>query len=155
MPRSARAWLLLSGLLAAAALAVAYALQHLGGYQPCQLCYWQRYPYFAVLAVAALGLALGRPRPALLVAAALFLVTAGIAWYHVGVEQGLFALPTGCAAGTGATSVAELKAQLATAAPACDQVGLIVLGLSLSNWNALAGMAFAVVGLAGWLRPRG
>ncbi|MEZ5864429.1 MAG: disulfide bond formation protein B [Geminicoccaceae bacterium] len=154
MPRSGRAWLLLSGLLAAAALAVAYALQYLGGYQPCQLCYWQRYPYFAVLAVTALGVALGRPRHVLLLAAALFLVTAGIAWYHVGVEQGMFALPTGCAAGGEATSIAELKAQLATAAPACDQVGLTILGLSLSNWNALAGMAFALVGVAGWLRTR-
>ena len=152
---SARAWLALLGLFAILAISVAHALQYLGGYQPCQLCYWQRYPYFAVMAVVALGLAIGRPRPALLLGAALFLVTAGIALYHVGVEQGIFALPTGCAAGAGATSIAELKAQLAAAPPACDQVGLTILGLSLSSWNALAGMAFAVVGLAGWLRTRG
>lgn len=154
MPRSAGTWLAFLGLLALLALGFAHALQYLGGYQPCQLCYWQRYPYFAVLAVVGLGLAIGRPRPALLLVAVLFLATSVIAWYHVGVEQGLFALPTGCAAGGSATSLAELKAQMATAAPACDQVGLTLLGLSLSTWNALAGLAFALLGLVGWQRTR-
>ena len=152
MPHSSRAWLAALGLLALSALGLAYALEHLGGYRPCQLCLWQRYPYFGVLAAVGLGLAIGRPRPMLLLAAALFLVTAGIAWYHVGVEQGLLALPTGCAAGGNAGSIAELRAQLQMAAPACDQVGLTFLGLSLSNWNALAAMAFAALGLLGWWR---
>lgn len=154
MPTSARAWLALLGLFALLAISVAHALQYLGGYQPCHLCLWQRYPYFGVMAVVALGLAMGRPRPALLLAAALFLTTAGIALYHVGVEQGIFALPSGCAAGGTATTIAELKAQLETAAPACDQVGLTFLGLSLSAWNALAGAGFALVGLVAWTRTR-
>lgn len=152
MPRSGHAWLALLGLGVLLALATAHALQYLGGYLPCQLCYWQRYPYFGVLAVAALGLAAGRPRPALPLVALLCLASAGIAGFHVGVEQGVFALPGGCVAGTTATSVAELRAQLTTAAPACDQVSLTVLGLSLSAWNALAGLALGLLGLVAWFR---
>lgn len=154
MPATSRAWLAALGGLAAAALALAYALEHLGGFLPCRLCLWQRYPYMAVVVVALAGIALGRPRPALLAGAALCLGAASIAGYHVGVEQGLIALPAGCAAGTTATTVEALRAQLLNAAPACDQVSVLFMGLSLSAWNALAATGMALVALAAWTAGR-
>ena len=151
---SARTWLVLLGLASAGALASAYALQYLAGFEPCQLCYWQRYPYMAVIAAAVLGVASRFVRLALLAALVLFFVGAGLSLYHVGVEQGIFALPAGCAAGGTATTVEELRAQLATAAPACDQVSVSFIGLSLSAWNAVATLLLGLITLAALWRDR-
>jgi disulfide bond formation protein DsbB len=73
------------------------------------------------------------------------LVGAGIASYHYGVEEGWFALPTGCAAGGDATSVEELRRMLSEARPACDQVQFNVFGWSLAAWNVLASVVLAIL----------
>jgi disulfide bond formation protein DsbB len=146
--------LLLLGLASLLALLTAYALQHLAGFAPCQLCYWQRYPYMAVIAVSALGALTGLVRPALVLVGVLFLVGAGIAFYHAGVEQGVFALPTGCASVGAATSIEDLRAQLATAAPACDQISVAFLGLSLSAWNGIAAATLTLASVAALLAIR-
>jgi disulfide bond formation protein DsbB len=151
---SAKTWLVLFGLASAAALASAYALQYLGGFEPCQLCYWQRYPYMAVIVVAILGAASRFVRLGLLAAFLLFLTNSGIAFYHVGVEQGIFALPAGCVAGGTATTIEALREQLMTAAPACDQVSVSFLGLSLSAWNGITAVLLALVTLAALWRDR-
>jgi disulfide bond formation protein DsbB len=151
---SARTWLILLGLASAGALASAYALQYLGGFEPCQLCYWQRYPYMAVIAVAVVGVASRFVRLALLAALVLFLVGSGISLYHVGVEEGIVALPAGCAAIGTATTVEALRAQLMTAAPACDQVSVSFIGLSLSAWNSITAAVLALITLAALWRDR-
>lgn len=150
---TAKTWLLLLGLATALVLASAYAMQYLGGMEPCRLCYWQRYPYMAAIAVAALGVASRFVRLALLVLIALFLVDAGLAFYHVGVEQGLFALPAGCASVGSAGTIEELRAQLQSAAPACDQVSVSFLGLSLSAWNGLTALVLALASGLALLAP--
>ena len=152
MPTAAHRSLLLLGLASLAALAVALTLQFLGGLEPCPLCIEQRYPYLAVMGVAALGLWLGRPRTFLALAALILLFEIGLAGYHVGIEQGWLALPASCAALEPATSIEQLRQQLATAPARCDQVAFTLLGLSLSAWNglyALALLAAALWGLAG------
>jgi disulfide bond formation protein DsbB len=88
---------LLAG-IAALALLGALGLQYLGGLRPCTLCIWARYPYLVVIAAAAVGLWLGRPRTALAVVALALAFSVGLAIYHVGVEQGVFALMESCAA---------------------------------------------------------
>ena len=97
--------------IAALALLGALGLQYLGGLQPCTLCIWARYPYLVVIAAGAAGLWLGRPRTALVVVVLALAISVGLAIYHVGVEQGVFALMESCAAVGEATTVAELKAQ--------------------------------------------
>ena len=151
---SARTWLVLLGLASAAALASAYALQYLAGFEPCQLCYWQRYPYMAVIAVAAVGVASRFVRLGLLLVLVLFLTGMGLSLYHVGVEQGIFALPAGCAAGGTATTVEELRALMMTAPPPCDQVSVMFIGLSLSAWNAIASAVLAAGTFAALWRDR-
>ncbi|HEX6113793.1 MAG TPA: disulfide bond formation protein B [Geminicoccaceae bacterium] len=137
----ARASLLLA-LASAAILLAALALQYLGGLLPCPLCIWQRWPYVALVALGLLGWR-WRPRTLLGVATLVLLGSAGLAAYHVGIEQGWWALPGGCVAGGSAESVEELKRLLAEAPPACDQVGFTFLGLTLAGWNLGASLALA------------
>jgi disulfide bond formation protein DsbB len=134
-------------LVAALLLATVLALQYLAGLAPCPLCIWQRYPHLAVVALGLIGWR-WRPRAILGLIALVLLAGAGIAAYHVGVERGWVALPAGCAAGQGATSVEELRQMLAEAPPACDQVSFTLLGLSLAGWN-LAG-SLVMAGIAAW-----
>lgn len=140
-------WLLTA--VAAAALAVAWAIEAMG-YAPCPLCLYQRYPYYLAVPILAGAALLGRPRLGPLVAGGLFLVDAGIAAWHTGIELGLFTLPEGCAAQGRATSLEELKAQVLGTVPRCDRPALLILGLSLAAWNALLAAALAILAFAGW-----
>lgn len=123
-------------------LLAALALQYLGGLAPCPLCVWQRWPYALVIALGVVGWR-WRPRAMLGIAALTLLAGAGIGVYHVGIEQGWWALPAGCAAGQSAESVEDLRRLLAEAPPACDQVAFTFLGLSLAGWNVVAALALA------------
>ena len=138
---------LLLALAAMAILLAVLALQYLGDLPPCPLCVWQRWPYVGVALLGLIGWR-WQARPLLAVMALLLLTTAGIGAYHVGVEQGWWALPEGCAAGADAQSIDELKRILAAAPPACDQIAFTFLGLSLAGWNVVAGIALAAYAAA-------
>jgi disulfide bond formation protein DsbB len=142
-------------LAAAAALAVALASEHWGGLAPCELCLWQRWPYWAAVAAGTAALALPRAAlPLAVLVATLFLGNAALAAFHAGVEWGFWPSPLpGCGAGvTGAAgSVEELMARIA-AAPIvrCDQPAIVVAGLSMAGWNAVYALAVGA-GLLIWL----
>lgn len=133
---------LLLALASGALLAGALGLQYGADLAPCPLCVWQRYPHAAVVVVGLVGW-FWRPRLMLGLAGLLLLGNVGLAGWHFGIEQGWWALPAGCAAGGDATSVEELKALLAEAPPACDQVAFTLLGLSLAAWNAVLCLGLA------------
>ncbi len=66
-----------------------------------------------------------------------FLVGAGIAAYHVGVEHGKFQLEGGCESTDPVPStLEELRNQLIgkPAAP-CDKPQFVFLGISMAGWN--------------------
>lgn len=138
-PRTA---LLLLAFIAADILLIVFALQYIADLAPCRMCIWQRWP-FAILIALGLAGAFWKPRVVLAMTVPLLLLSAGLAGYHVAVEQGWLALPAGCTAGGEATSVEQLKALLAEAPPSCDQVGFTLLGLSLAGWNLLVSLVLA------------
>jgi disulfide bond formation protein DsbB len=148
----------LGTLAAAAALAVAYASQHWGGLLPCPLCVWQRYPYWAAVAVGLGALALPRlAAPALALLALLFLGNAALAALHAGVEWGFWPSPVPeCVVdGGGAATVDDLLRSLRPVpAVPCDQAAIEVLGLSMAGWNALYALAVGAVLTMSLVRAR-
>lgn len=138
-----RMMLLLFSGISAAILAAVFALQYGFSLHPCHLCILQRYPYAAVAALGLAGWRFARTRGwqtlALFLCAALFLTGAGIAFYHGGVERGIFPGAEGCTntIAPGA-SIEELrKAILNAPLVTCDQPMAVIFGLSLAEWNAL------------------
>jgi len=127
----------------------ALAFQYLGGLAPCHLCLLQRWPHAIAIALGVILLA--RPsRWLALLAGLVVLAGAGIAVYHVGVEQAWWPGPTTCTAPEpGAMSAGDLLDQiLETPVVLCDQVAWSLWGISMAGWNALVSL-----GLAGlWLR---
>ena len=138
---------LLLALACAAILLAALALQYVGGLPPCHLCVWQRWPYVALIALGLIGWR-WRPQAMLGLATLVLLGGAGLAAYHVGVEQGWWSLPAGCVAGGTAQTVEDLRRMLAEAPPACDQVSFSLLGLTLAGWNFVASLVLAAFALA-------
>lgn len=127
-------------------LAGAYVAEYGFGLYPCEMCWWQRYPHFAALALA--GLAFLAP-PARLwtgLAGLALLVSAGIGLFHAGVEYKWWKGVTSCARIVPSEPGASpLEAIMNTPMISCDEPQWTLFGISLAGFNflfsALAGLA--------------
>ncbi|MEE2944948.1 MAG: disulfide bond formation protein B [Pseudomonadota bacterium] len=139
---------LLLTLASATMILAAWGFQYIGGYPPCKMCYWQRYPHFAAIVIGCLALALKTKIFAWLGALAM-LITAGIGIFHSGVERKLWDGPSSCSSSSiDGLSSDELFNQIMSAPLVrCDEIPWEMFGLTMANLNALASLAFA----AGWL----
>lgn len=132
-------------------LGAAFAFQHLGGLDPCVLCVYQRWPWVAVIAAGVLALLAARhagtARVMLGLAAIAMLTGAGIAGFHVGVEQQWWAGTSECGGVTGqAKTVEDLKAELlATPVTRCDEIAWSLFGISMAGWNLIVSAAGGVL----------
>jgi disulfide bond formation protein DsbB len=138
-------------LLAAGAIVVALAFEHIGGYVPCPLCLEQRYAYYAgvpLLFLALVGLSAGQPRPAailfVLVALA-FLANAALGVYHAGAEWHFWAGPAACSGSQQLTTSAGnmLEALQHTNVVRCDEAAWRLVGISFAGWNVVASLLIA------------
>jgi disulfide bond formation protein DsbB len=149
-------------------LATVYASQYIGGLQPCPLCLYQRWPWWGALALS--GLALlpvlsVNLRTVLLFAAGLGLLAgAGVAMYHVGVEQHGWPGPASCGStGPIPTSFAQMQQLMQRPAASCDEPAWTLFGVSMAGYNAMLSIvvsawvlvtAAAVLLSKGSLHPR-
>ena len=162
-PRATGAVILAASL---AILGAAFGFQYLAALEPCPLCVYQRYPYAVTIGLSLVALAMtGRPAlagpyfgPALTaLCGAAFAAGAGIAAYHIGVEQGWFAASEACTATAfEATDIDDLMAALkATPVARCDQIPWSLFGVSLAGYNLIASAALAGLSFAAAARQLG
>lgn len=143
---------LLVALLAAFAPLFARASESLWGLAPCELCLWQRAPYWAAVALALAAAALPRlRRPLLFGAAAFALASAGIAAFHLGVEWRWWPSPLpGCQAPRVDPGL-SLDDMMAALRPMptkpCDEPAFLIpaLPLSMAAMNLIYGMSLAAL----------
>ena len=132
----------------------------ISGYTPCELCLTERIPFYVsipcgLLAVAAAWAGHRRATRILFVLLALtFVLSAGLAAYHTGVEWGFWPGPTGCSGAIqAAASVGDFLKQLDTVKVVrCDQAALRVLGLSLAGWNVAVSLLLVFGAALGFRR---
>ncbi|MDE1932162.1 MAG: disulfide bond formation protein B [Alphaproteobacteria bacterium] len=153
--KSVRQPLMIILVAALAVIGAALASHYWGGLQPCELCLMERWPYYAAIVLAVLALAFpvaGWSRAVLLLLAAVFVISAGLGFYHVGVEYHWFRGPTACTNNGGVPQTLEqLKQMLAhTQAVMCDQVQWSLGGISLAGWNFIASALIAVFAFSAW-----
>jgi disulfide bond formation protein DsbB len=147
-PGKARA---LAVLVPAGLLGGAYIAQYGFGLAPCEMCWWQRYPHFAALALGVLAFVM-QPARVWTALAGLAILTSGlIGGFHAGVEYGWWEGITGCS-----TLPTNIDVMDPSAAPLirCDVAPWTLLGISLAGFNFLISSAAgaAVVALAAYRR---
>lgn len=153
------AWVIAPASLAA--LCSAWFTQYVLGFEPCQLCMAQRWPYYLGIGLgiaAIIGVqrgADGAARALIALTGLVMVAGAGIAAYHSGVEWKFWPGPSGCSGGTAlSTNVADLLAQAKQARIVpCDKPPFRVLGFSPANANVLISIAFALICF--WTAARG
>jgi disulfide bond formation protein DsbB len=148
-------WLAL--LLPAALLAGAYGSQYIGGLFPCEMCWWQRYPHFAAVAIAAVAFFVGNPgyRRALVALAALAIATSGaIAGFHAGVEYGWWEGLTACTSTVSGSGKDLLDSIMNAPLIRCDVAPWSLFGISLAGYNFLLSLGGAMVILASIWKSR-
>lgn len=156
---SSRTTAMLLLIASAAILGGAFAFQYIGGLAPCILCWWQRYAHMAAIVVAAAAvIASGRASYGgssragwVLVAATglVLLASAGIAAFHVGVEQHWWAGTAECGSPVGgASGIDELRARLlAQPIVRCDEIAWSMFGISMAGYNFILSLALAAFAL--------
>ena len=129
----------------AALLGGAYLSQYAGGLHPCEMCYWQRWPHFFAMAVAALALLFSAPsrnaRLLTTLAAIAITISGAIGVFHAGVEYGWWQGLTRCSSGGAMTLDEIMKVPLVR----CDQVQFSFLSVSMAGWNAIISLGSAAV----------
>ena len=152
-------WLLI--ISATAVIATALASEIFGGLVPCALCLQQRWPYYIAIPILIVcGLARGSApassAPLLALVGLIFLVGAGLAAYHAGVEYKWWAGPSGCGGGTSLAdnTRALLQALQNEKVVRCDEAAFTLFGLYMAGYNFLASLALAALSGLGYLAAR-
>ncbi|MES2905316.1 MAG: disulfide bond formation protein B [Pseudomonadota bacterium] len=127
-----------------ALLTGAYLSQYVGGLYPCEMCYWQRWPHFAAVGIAALAFLFAAPsRNARLLtglAALAIAVSGAIGVFHAGVEYGWWEGLTRCASAGTMTLEDIMNVPLVR----CDEVQFKFLTISMAGWNAILSLGSAI-----------
>lgn len=139
MTPRARALAVLAAAGSICLLGGAFAFQALG-YAPCQMCLWQRWPHLIAGLIG--GLILVMPQRILFICGAMAAAaTAGLGFFHSGVEQKWWDGPASCSGGGTGLSGLSGDQLLATDTidklVMCDEISWAFAGLSMPTWNAV------------------
>ena len=136
-------------LVPALLLGGAYISEYAFGLHPCEMCWWQRWPHFAALALALLALRVPARRALTALAAIAILVSGAIGGFHAGVEYGWWEGITSCAAIAPAQDADPLEAIMNAPLVRCDEPAWTLFGISLAGYNFLISVAsgLAILGL--------
>lgn len=150
-------WLLFGASIAT--LGGAYFFQFVLDLAPCEMCLWQRPPYWTAMLLGVLAATAHHVRPLphkfnramLFLAAIVLAIGAGIAFYHAGVEQKWWDGPAGCSGVASLPdSFKDFQSGLTTAKVVrCDEIPWSFLGLSLAGYNVIISLVLAGVSIWG------
>lgn len=130
--------------LPVALIAGAYVSQYGFGLFPCEMCMWQRWPHFAAIGFALVGVVFPPRNVWIGLAAASMLVSGLIGGFHAGVEYGWWEGITTCATAS-LGSGDPLEAIMNAPVIRCDVAPWTLLGISLAGYNFLVSTAGAVL----------
>lgn len=139
------------------ALAAAYTAEYGFGLKPCILCLYQRIPFAVVVLLGLIGyFTSARYRRVMLGLCGIsFLIGAGIAFFHSGVELHWWRGTDACTTTLDTSSVEAIRAQIMGAQAArCDEIPWSLFGLSMANYNVLMSLVLAGIAFTGLKRAK-
>ena len=126
----------------------ALIIQYWLGHEPCKLCLYERIPYFlSILLIIKILLIKKYEKITLLIISLVFICSAALAFYHFGIEQGLFSESFVCKAQnlSEILSKEQLLEQLKQNSISCKDVGFKILGLSLAAINTIFSLILSFI----------
>ncbi len=143
-------------ILALAVIGFVLFSQYVQGYQPCELCLRERWPWYATIALGVVGV-IAPSRWVLALIGLAMLVSAALGFHHAGAELRWWAGPSACTGGnSGAETVEELREMMMrqTQVVQCDAVSWTFLGLSMATYNGFVSLIAAAAAILILLRSR-
>ena len=129
-------------------LLAAYFIEYILNYKPCNLCIFERIPYFASSVLIVLNLYSKRfEKFTFGILSIIFAIGAIISFYHFGIEQGFFEESFVCISDDKINNLAkeDLLKSLQKTTVSCKQVDFKLLGLSLATINTFLSIALSVI----------
>ena len=129
------------------ALMSAYFIEFVLGYQPCNLCLYERIPYFlAILILLANFKYNNLEKYVILFLAIIFFMATILSLYHLGIEQGLIeeSLLCNLEKGTNIIDKDEILKQLQQKNISCKDVAFKIFGLSLTSFNIIISLLLTI-----------
>jgi len=122
------------------ALVSAFFIEYVLGHQPCNLCVLERIPYLLAIIIVFLNYKfILFEKFFILLFTIIFLVSAALSLYHLGIEQGFIQESLVCdlKSGSNLLSKEEILKQLQEKSVSCKDVTFKMFGLSLTSYNIL------------------
>ena len=129
------------------ALISAYFIEYVLGHQPCNLCVYERIPYFLAILIVLINSKYNKLEKYLILSLAIiFLIATILSLYHLGIEQGLIQESLLCDLEKGANIVDkdEILKQLQQKSISCKDVTFKIFGLSLTNYNIIISLLLTI-----------
>ena len=129
------------------ALISAYFIEYVLGHQPCNLCVYERIPYFLAILIVLINYKFNKLEKYLILSLAIiFLIATILSLYHLGIEQGFIQESLLCDLEKGANIVDkdEILKQLQQKSISCKDVTFKIFGLSLTNYNIIISLLLTI-----------
>tara|TARA_Y100000741_G_scaffold133208_1_gene100326 strand:- start:190 stop:672 length:483 start_codon:yes stop_codon:yes gene_type:complete len=137
---SIKNFLLAIFLISLVALISAYYIEYILGHQPCNLCLYERIPYYLALVIILINYKYNKQEKyIILLLAIIFFIATVLSIYHLGIEQGFIQESLLCDVGKNAniTDKDEILKQLQQKSVNCKDVTFQIFGLSLTSYNII------------------
>ena len=129
------------------ALISAYFIEYILGHQPCNLCVYERIPYFLAILIVLINYKYNKlEKYLILLLSIIFLIATILSLYHLGIEQGFIQESLLCNLEKGANILDknEILKQLQQKSISCKDVTFKIFGLSLTNYNIIISLLLTI-----------
>tara|TARA_E500000331_G_scaffold349266_1_gene392194 strand:+ start:1598 stop:2080 length:483 start_codon:yes stop_codon:yes gene_type:complete len=130
------------------ALIAAFIIEYALGHKPCNLCIYERVPYIiSIFLILEILFIKKHIKTTLLFLTIIFALSAVLAFYHFGIEQGFFNESFVCESKNSSEMMTkdELLKQLERNTISCKEVNFKVIGLSLASINTIFSIFLSVI----------
>ena len=126
----------------------AFIIEYQLGHKPCKLCLYERIPYFlSLLLIIKIFFIKRYEKITLLILSLVFIISAALAFYHFGIEQGYFKESLACSTGNLSENLSkdELLEQLKQETVSCKNVSFKIFGLYLAAINTIFSICLSAI----------
>ena len=124
----------------------AYTLEFFYNFPPCELCIYQRIPYFFILFICIISFFMEYKNIHFYSIFFLFFTSFLIAFFHSLVERGIIEYSSGCTSSVeNFESIEDLRLHLdSVPLTKCDEILFSVMGFSLANINTIISLSLVL-----------